>query len=101
MIRQVTEGDVPEPIKPANATLAKMKAPVNPLVGGFGRFTGLLLQERTLQLFLFPLVLRSVHDNDLLGDTPLAVQTLASGAVVGAMVSGVKYPCDKLYVRHV
>lgn len=89
---------MPEPIKPATL---KPKTPVNPLVGGFGRFTALLLLERTMQLFLFPLVLRSVHDNDLLGDAPLAMKTLTSGAVVGALVSGAKYPCDKLYVRRV
>ena len=91
MIRQVTEGEVSET---AGETVKAMKRPagVNPLVGGF---------ERTAQLLLFPLALRTVHDCAVTCDAPLPAQALAAGAAVGAAVSVVKYPLDKGYMRKV
>lgn len=38
-----------------NETPIRSKA-VNPLIGGFGRFIGMLLVERSIQLFSFPYV---------------------------------------------
>ena len=89
MIRQVTEGEVSET---AGETIKAMKRPagVNPLVGGIGRYFCLLAFERTAQLLLFPLALRTVHDCAVTCDAPLPAQTLV-----------VKYPLDKGYMRKV
>ena len=57
--------------------------------------------QRTAQLLLFPLALRTVHDCAVTCDAPLPAQALAAGAAVGAAVSVVKYPLDKGYMRKV
>lgn len=100
MIRHVTEGEADSTASETVVKAVKRPGGVNPLVGGLGRYFCLLSLERALQLLLFPLVLRSVHDS-FACDAPLPAQTLAAGAAVGAAVSVVKYPLDKAYMRKV